>query len=144
MEFVLQWAAGELPGGEQSDGVGADGEERCVSEIEQAGEAYDDVEPNRQEDVDSGVRGRADQVIARAAGRHVGDAWPEKDPDDEQRIDRAIAVLEGPHGPAHGAIVPRQRPAHFSGTCMPSSPAGRKTSTRIKMAKIQTSVNAAW
>ena len=40
--------------GQQRIGVGADGVEGDVAEIEQAGEADDDVQPERQEDVENG------------------------------------------------------------------------------------------
>src|SRR5438105_5090215 len=140
----MQRAPRELAGGEQPVAVGPDGKKRRITQVEQPGEADHLVEPDREQDVDPRVGRGADQVISSAACRHVSEAWEEECPDDEQRVNRSVAILECPNGPAHRRVTAQQGPAHFSGTCMPSSPAGRNTSTRIRMAKIQTSVSAAW
>ena len=49
----------EVRAGEQRIGVGADGVERDVAEIEQAGEADDDVQAEREQHVEDGVVGDA-------------------------------------------------------------------------------------
>ena len=46
--------------------VGADREERHVAEVEQAGEAHDDVEPERHHDVGGGQDHVVEDVAARA------------------------------------------------------------------------------
>src|SRR2546421_5157212 len=140
----MEGAAGELARSEQRVCVSAYREERGVAQVEEAGKSNHDVEPDSQQDVDARISRGADQMIARAARRNVGETGKEQRADDEQGIDGSVAIAESALRPAHCQVGAQRSPAHFSGTCIPRSPVGRKTSTRMRMAKIQTSVRAAW
>src|SRR5256885_5994215 len=65
---MVQWAPEELAGRKHSVGVGADGEERRVAEIEESGEADHDIQADRQQDIHAGIGRRVDQGPAAATG----------------------------------------------------------------------------
>jgi hypothetical protein len=52
-----------LIGGQNPVGIGADGEEGGVAEVEEPGEADDDVEPERQDGEGAGIGGRVDVAV---------------------------------------------------------------------------------
>src|SRR5207302_369859 len=110
-----------------------------IAQIEQTGVADHDVEPDGQKYPHAGVGGLVDPGPAAASGQKRDEGGKGNGAQEEQSIDNQVAV-----GPAARQV--RQpglsaRRAHFSGTRMPSSPVGRKTRTRIRMLKIQTSVS---
>src|SRR5439155_26330354 len=88
VDVMVQWAPEELAGCEHSVGVGADGEERRVTESEEAGEADHDVEADREEDVNAGIGRSVDQGPSAATGderRKEGkqDRSKQKQPEDD-------------------------------------------------------------
>ncbi len=52
-----------LIGGQNPVGIGADGEEGGVAEVEEPGEADDDVEPERQDGEGAGIGGRVNVAV---------------------------------------------------------------------------------
>ena len=68
MDLVVQRTAVELARGEHADGVGADGEEGRVAEVEQAGVADHDVQPDGEQHIDARVGGRVDDRAAASPG----------------------------------------------------------------------------
>ena len=62
-------------------GVGAERKERGVAEIEQAGQADDDVQPDREQDERAGVREPIEPRIERLEGVQGRDACQDRQPD---------------------------------------------------------------
>src|SRR5260370_3319171 len=112
-------------GVQQAHGVGPDGEERGVAQVEQSRIADHDVEAEREQDVDHRVSDRVDGLgLQRAVEERVGDERGEE----EGRGQRAYPA----------------RLAHaLSGTRSPRSPWGRKTRTRIRIANTSALVQRA-
>ena len=105
----------ELRAREHRVRVGADREERRVAQIEQAREADDHVEPEREDHEDACVGQDIHGRVARAERR------PQQQPgSDHEQGD----LLRARHT--------------FSVTASPSRPAGLKTSTTIRIAKTAT------
>ena len=139
MDLVMEGAPKELAGCEHSVGVGANGEERRIAEIEEAGEADHDVQAYCQQDIHAGIGRCIDQGPATAAGDERRKEGEQDRSQEKQAEDDGIPVGPSSRGKPVGGR--RFGSAHFSGTRIPSSPVGRKTSTRIRMLKIQTSVS---
>jgi hypothetical protein len=51
---------GDLPGGQNAEGIGADREKGRVAEVEQAAETHDDIEAERQAGIGGGIAGGVD------------------------------------------------------------------------------------
>ena len=73
--------------------VRPDCEERRVAEIEQPGEADHDVEPDREQHVDAGVRGLRDQEAPAAARGDLHADRKGERPDPEQDVHHFVRVL---------------------------------------------------
>ncbi len=128
--------------------VRADGEERGVAQVEQAGQANDDVQADRQQDEDAGVGEAADPVLLRAeaaetaaAARSAAGA-PARSPatDDDasatggvRRNDRR--GLSRPPELRAGGEPASGRGHARSASCWPRMPVGRKISTRTRVAE---------
>jgi len=113
---------------EQRIDVGADGIEGDVAEIEQAGKADHDVEAQRQHDIQQGEIENPQPGVAQSGA----DDKRQRDQGqrDEAQTEPRIALPARRH----------PRPLHArSATFSPSSPAGRNTSTPIRMKKANTS-----
>ena len=137
-----------LPRGEDAVGIGADREKRGVAEIEQPGEADDDVEAERQRGEGQRVRRRVDvgvvaaddreqqrRAIRSPARRHAGTQL-RRDPAQPARRARNQAKDCAEHaagGLGHALGFGRARRA-------PNSPVGAKTSTSTRIEKMITSV----
>ena len=131
----------ELARGQDGERVRPDGEEGGVAEVEQPSIADDDVQPKGQQDPDACDRGNID-----LGGIAVED-WEHDQCHAEQQVGDVASPADCPQaleleladpledtGPS-----PTVTATHFSGTRMPSSPVGRKTSVRIRMLKTTTS-----
>src|SRR5260370_28933653 len=119
----------ELGRRQDGEGVRADGKEGGVAEVEQAGVADHDVQPEREKNPAPGV---ADEV-------HVWGVGIDDRKEDQGDAQQEIWDLPFPAGREEQVCSPGDRLAHFSGTRMPNKPVGRKTSTRIRMPKTNTS-----
>ena len=119
----------ELRRCQQGVAVGANGKKCDIAEIEQAGEAHHDVQPQREHDEQQ---------------RYVGDAHPGAS---EQRLDQERRGQQqqrqpGPGDPAPGIarLQQGQEIIHArSPLCCPINPDGRSTSTRISTRNANTS-----
>ena len=117
---------------EEAHGVGADGEEGRVAEVEQARVADDDVEPEREEHVDHAVATPRGRSASRARGRRTG------------RRAEPAERSDGPGRRASGAPLVRSPPlTTLSGVRSPSRPCGRNTSTRMRIEKTMALVQRA-
>src|SRR5439155_21891776 len=141
MDLVVQGTAIQLARGEHADGVGVDGEEGRVAGVEEAGIPDHDIQPDGEQDIHARVGGLVDQGAAAPSGENRREEGKGQGAHEEQSIDDRIAVAPATCDGAQPRWTAPAGRAHFSGTRMPSSPVGRKTRTRIKMLKIQTSVS---
>ena len=89
----------DLIGRQRAVGVGADGEERRIAEIEQAGKADDDVEPERQHGIGERIRRRIDVAFIAV---EIGEGERRHEDDGEQIGTELLAP---------GAIPDRRDPA---------------------------------
>src|SRR3954468_17190982 len=110
----------EMRAGEQSVHVGAHRVERDGTEIEQSGETNDDVQSEREEDVE-------DREVRDAHPRGAGIGERERKPE------QSDANEEDAEPDARRRLHAR------SPTRSPSRPCGRKTRTRISTMKANTS-----
>ncbi len=110
---------------EQGVDVGADRIERDIAEVEQPGEADDDVETEREHDVE---HREIQDAYPRLAGQRRHE-WQERERDRDQRH----ADPDPGRDRLAGALHAR------SATRSPSSPEGRKISTRISTKNANTS-----
>src|SRR5207249_12118007 len=108
-------------GVQEPHGIGADGEERRVAEVEEASVAHDDVEPQREEHVDHPVGDRVHRLKP------------------ERLVDEGVGEQRGDEG---GRAHARARHI-FSADRSPMRPWGRKTRTRIRIAKTSALVQRA-
>jgi hypothetical protein len=122
--------------------VRTDREERRVPEVEQAGEADDDVEPERQEHEHAGVREavQPDRLALEQAEWRDQYGSTKDGHSDEQRHahdDRGRSVDRSEvRDPCPRPEDARCGRAHArSPICWPRMPAGRKTRTRMRTAK---------
>ena len=74
----------ELLGAQPAHDEGADGEERDVAEVEQTGEADDDVQAQRHDHVGQGLDRRVEQVVRRGHQRVEDVRVGEREPDEDQ------------------------------------------------------------
>src|SRR5690348_11112965 len=132
-----------LPGRQNAVGIGANGEKRCITEVQQPGKTDDDVEAQRQHGKGRGVRRRVE--IAAVAVDQREDEQEDRDIEHDQPpapFGRQ-AFPPGQHAAARGFLGYRFAHAlsyDLRGTRRPSRPFGRKTSTRIRIEKMITSV----
>ncbi len=110
---------------EQAHGVGADGEERGVAQVEHSRVTHHDVEPEGEEDVDHGVGDRVHRLRLQPA---VEEGIAEERGNEEGGGNHPAGA-----GGAHA----------LSGTFSPSSPWGRKIRTRIRIEKTMAFVQRA-
>ena len=125
----------ELCRGKQRVRIRADRVEGGVAEVEQAGEADHDVQPDREQHERPGTRCLRDEggAVCRIDGGHGKDEGE----DEQDAVDGRIPVADSiPQVEAR-----ENRRAHFSGTRMPSRPVGLKTRTPIRMPKTTTCVH---
>ena len=133
VDRVMNRRADELLGGEHAIGVRADREEGGITEVQQPREADHHVETDRQEDVNAGVCGEADQVISVPVVRELDDGREGKGADAHHRVRDRVRVP--------GILAKKLASSdHFSGTRMPSSPVGLNTRVAIRIPKMRTSV----
>ena len=107
-----------LIGGEIAVSIGADGEEGRVAEIEQPGEADDDIEAERQDRVGERIRGRIDIALV-AVDQREQDAKHEESDDEAAASDRALGAIPDGRNEArsapHGRVV---RPSRKAGAAV--------------------------
>jgi hypothetical protein len=112
---------------EQGVDIRPDRIERDVAEIEEAGEAHHDVEPQREHDID---HREVEDAHPRLPGKRCNE-WQDRQGDGDQRDSR-------PDPDRDTLFVPGRAHAR-SLTRSPSSPEGRKMRTRISTKKAKTS-----
>ena len=132
---------------EDAVGIGADREERGVAEIEQAGEADHDIEPERQDRERAGVGRRVDiaVVACRCSGKHAARTSPRRSGRGAVRCcDRARGTRAAISRTEAAAAAERSCIDSRLTTCWArrarSRPAGRNTSTSTRIEKMITSV----
>ena len=121
---------------EPSDRVGAERVERHVAEVQKAGEADDDVEPERHHD----VRERDDRGVHEPARRteeerqHDHERDPQRDPEARPAsADDARGLGDAPRDRGAPLVQLSLELAHpASLVSSPSRPRGRSTITRIR------------
>ena len=118
----------ELRAGEQRVDVGADGVERDVAEVEQAGEADDDVQAQREHDVED---------------REVRDAHPGgadlRQCERQQRRARGRSARLRPRSARAGRACRSTAASGPVSDALAEQPGGRNTSTRISTMNANTS-----
>ena len=117
----------ELRRSQQGIKIGADRVEGDIAQIEQAGVADHDIEPQRQHDVEQGEVEDAHPAVAQS-GTHQEGRSREQQAEQDKR-DQRNAAVGFQTLPVHGR----------SATRSPSKPEGRNTSTPISTKKANTS-----
>src|ERR1700680_3722252 len=115
--------------------VRADGEKCRIAQVEEARETNHDVESDRHQHVDATVGGEANKVVAIAVSGELHDDRKEDRGEEHQGVGDGVGV-------AHVRAQIGPNPGHFSGTRIPRRPVGLNTSTKIKIEKMSTSVQA--
>src|SRR5450759_673996 len=132
---MSKWGGAQVRGGKDRVRVRADRKKGRVAEVQQARETHHDVEADRHQHVDAAVSGQSDQIIAVAVGGELDGDREENGGEEHHRVRDCVGI------PDVRANVVASR-GHFSGTRIPRRPVGLNTSTKIRIEKMSTCVQA--